>query len=154
MIDRPNMRNDSSVTHYDGDKQDETGVAAIVKAFIKNPSGAVQIIVFIGAMYGVYYAIQGEITDIRAAQVTNYEKLNNKLELLVNSDTEQRQKIEAMYTRGDTRYTSIIAKLSAHDVDIAKIVANLDFIVEQYKTDTPTHPRPGHFTPTPTQLLP
>lgn len=124
---------DRHVYNHDADSGDNSGVAAIVKAFVKNPGGAVQIIAFIGGLYGVYYAMQTKIDDVRAAQTVNYDHLNAKLDQLTNNDADERIKIDNIFTRGDTRYAAIITKLSAHDVDIARIVAGLDFIVDQYK---------------------
>lgn len=125
---------DRHVYNHDGDRDsDETGVAAIIRAFMKNPGGAVQIVLFIGALYGVYYAMQGKIDEVRAAQSSNFDHLQAKIDQLTLNDNDEKNKIDSIFTRGDTRYTAIIAKLSSHDVDIAKIVASLDFIVDQYK---------------------
>ena len=138
-----------SVTTRDGDKGDESGVAAIVKAFVKNPGGAIQIVLFIGSMYGLYYTMQGEISDVKAAQVSNFERLNARLDSLTVSDTQEQVKLDNLFSRGDTRYTNIIAKLSSHDVDIAKIVAALDYLVDQQKSGgnveraPPPHIRPS-----------
>lgn len=145
--------NDQHIYTHDADKGDDSGVAAIVKAFMRNPAGALQILAFIGGMFGVYYAIQGEIVDVRAAQVSNYEKINAKLDGLSIASTDERTKLEAVYTRGDSRYSALVAKLSAHDVDIARIVAALDFIVDQYKQSGVT-PRPIKPSITPTPLVP
>ena len=166
MAEHRDRSEDRHVVNYDGDRVgEEAGVAAIVKAFMKNPGGALQIVVFIGSMYGVYYSMNSKIEEVRAAQVSNfdkltsaqqssYDKLNNKIDALTASDQDERTKIDSVYTRGDTRYTAIISKLSAHDVDIAKIVASLDFIVDQYKNhdahDTeraPQAPPRVHLTP-------
>ena len=129
------MRPDSDrhVYNHDADKGDDSGVAAIVRAFVRNPAGAVQIIAFIGGLYGVYYAMQSKIDDVRAAQTSNFDKLSNRIDTLLANDNDERVKIDGLFTRGDTRYAAIITKLSSHDVDIAKIVASLDFIVDQYK---------------------
>ena len=145
-------RNEQHVVNYDGDRgtsADDSGVAAIVKAFVKNPGGAIQIVLFIGGLYGLYYAMQGEISDVRAAQTSNYEKLNNRLEVLTTNETQEQLKLDNLFQRGDTRYTNIIAKLSSHDVDIAKIVAALDYLVDQQKQGAnverapPPHIRPS-----------
>lgn len=112
------------LTTHDGDNKDDSGVAAIVRAFIRNPAGAIQIVLFIGGMYGVYYAIQSEISDVKASNLHRYEQMAAKVDILVETSKDQATKVDAVYTRGDVRYSSIIAKLSAHDVDIAKLVTN------------------------------
>lgn len=140
------MSNDRhfNVTTHDGDKNaDESGVAAILRAFVKNPGGAIQIITFIGGMYGIYYFMQGEIGELRAAQkadivdikntqLASFERLNTKLEALTLNDTDERQKIEAVYARGDVRYQSIIAKLSEQDISLAKINVNQELMMKQF----------------------
>ena len=80
----------------------------------------------------MYYAIQGEISDVRAAQVENSLKFTTKLDMLTSKVEDLSGKVEVLYSRGDTRYTSIIGKLSAHDVDIAEIKTGVNFIVAQY----------------------
>ena len=126
-------RTETHVYNHDGDSdRDESGVAAILRAFIKNPGGALQIVCFVGGLYGVYYAIEGEIRDVRAAQVENSLKFSNKLDIVVAQTSELGTKVEALYGRSDTRYAGIIGKLSAHDVDIAEIKTGVNFIVSQY----------------------
>ena len=121
------------ITTHDGDKGDDSGVAAIIRAFIRNPGGALQIIIFIGSMYGIYYAMQSKIDDVRAAQLSNFDHLQAKLDTLTANDADERIKIDNLLARGDNRYAAIITKLSAHDVDIAKLVSGIDFVVDQMR---------------------
>lgn len=110
----------------------DSGITAIVRAFMSNPGGAIQIVAFILSLGGLYWAIQGEISEVRAAQNENSIKFTAKLDRLEAQVSDAGAKIDALYTRGDTRYMTIISKLSSHDVDIAEIKTGVNFIVKQY----------------------
>lgn len=128
------------------EESSDNGIQAILSAMMRNPVATVEIIGFIGGMYGFYYANANSIADAKATSEQHYKDLsaesaahftetNAQLKQLMVDDTAETTRIEQLFARGDTRYDVIKAKLGEHDVDIARIVAGTDYLVKAYERD-------------------
>ena len=132
------------VTVRNGDADDATGMQAIVWAFIRNPAAAVQIVLVVAGIVGVYYTLNAHIDEAKAAGeqhykdlssdiAHNYERLSVRIDQLLSDEKAEMDRIDTLYKRGDDRYTALQTKLSAHDVDIARIATGVDFIVQKFE---------------------
>lgn len=168
------MHHDVIVRQEPTPEPEGNGVNAILRAFIRNPVAAAEIIMFIGGAFGVYYALNKGIDDAKAtseqhyrdltAQFTQYtkdatiqvagigEKLNSRIDVLAASDAAEVADIKALYVRGDTRYREILDKLSSHDTSFAKMQIGVEYIVRQLdegRTSFTPHDKRGEIGPRP-----
>ncbi len=130
----------------DREESSDNGIQAILSAMMRNPVATVEIIGFIGGMYGFYYANANSIADAKATSEQHYKDLSaentahyadltSQIKHLIDGEVATAAKVEQVFARGDLRYDVIKAKLGEHDVDIARIVAGTDFLVKAYERD-------------------
>lgn len=147
------LHHDVVVTQAPTPDGEGNGVQAILRAFLNNPVAAVEVIGFIGTMFGLYYTLNSHIDDAKAASEQHYkdltyqftqaskdtqiqiaglqDKLTARIETLQAADKAETDDIRALYQRGDARYKEIYGKLSEHDVAFSKMSTGVDYIVRQ-----------------------
>lgn len=133
---------DHNVTMRNAPTEDDEGkgMQAIVRALLKNPVAAFELLAIFGAGYGLYYANTKSIEDAKASSEAHYLDLKNmvlgnnervlvKIEALTSNDLTQTQRTETIYSRGDLRWGQVQTKLAEADVKFARIESALNYIV-------------------------
>lgn len=160
------MHHEVTVTQQPAPEDESNGVANIIRAFIRNPAAAVEVIMFIGGGFGVYYALNRGIDEAKATSEQHYrdltaqftsstrdlaiqiassqKELQAQLTVLAASDAAEVADIKSLYARSDVRYREILDKLNSHDINYTKMSASLDYIAKQVEEGRMTyqpHPR-------------
>lgn len=157
------LHHDVVVTQAPTPDDEGNGMQSIIRAFIKNPVAAFEIIGMIGGGYGLYYALNYKVDDAKASSEQHYkdlsaentrnnERLLAKLESLAASDASEVADIKALYGRGDQRWSLMSDKLSGIEVRFTKAEDKIDYViqlVQQQQRQLIPHDQRGEIGPRP-----
>lgn len=104
---------------------ERSGVAAIVHAFVANPTAAIQVFGFFFSLVGIYYALTNDITA-----------MSMRMAAMETDDVKQWTKLDAMQKSSDLHYSGIIQKMTAYEVALARMTTTFDGISDQIKQRT------------------
>lgn len=116
------------------------GVGAIIRAFIKNPVAAAQIFGVVAFGFAFYYGTGNKIETARAESEQHYKDIATEIRVnnekvavhfdgIVADNLTQNNDIKALFSRGDTRWTSIGDKLSELGTRATKSEDKLEYII-------------------------
>lgn len=138
---------DVTLHHQPSPDDEGKGIEAIIRAMLRNPLGAVQLIAFIGGMYLLYYNNNNAIAEAKALSEQHYKDLSNdlthnnekilaKIDALFENDRAEIARIDAIFTRGDTRWATVQAHQTEDDVKFAKLESTLNYLVRLLDKNT------------------
>ena len=154
------LHDDVTVTQAPTPYDEGNGMQAIIKAFVKNPVAAFEIIGMIGGGYGLYYALNYKVDDAKASSeqhykdltaenARNYERVMAKLDILAASDSSEISDIKSLFSRGDQRFSDLNGKFASIDVRFTKSEDKLDYITRIIDRTYAPHDQRGELGPRP-----
>ena len=116
------------------------GIQAIIRTLLANPVAAIELFIFCGGIYGLYYTNNSAITEAKATSEQHYkdlsadilhnnERLLARIDALFESDKQEIARIDAIFTRGDTRWAVVQAKQGESDVRFTKLETGVNYII-------------------------
>lgn len=130
----------------------DEGAAAIIKVMLRNPFAAVQLFIFFGSMFTLYYALTNEINAGRAQEVQDRKETVRDVADAKSETARVASTVSTLDARSATQYGEMQTSLTAHstqltriELEMSKVATNLEWLMRRLDADNgQSSPRTAH----------